>query len=355
MWLIGSPTYWLAVGWLGLVVGVGLLGPSLALPYPPATPDLGHIATPPTWAGPGPVHYFGTDPGGRDVLAEIIFGARQLLLLSLPATALATLMGALAGGAAGFWGNRGLAVPVAAGPLALAGIYWLLALPYRPIVVTALLISSLLLLLYPHYSARFGTRRRAYLTCSFPLDSLLLGSTTLLSAVPRLVLIVALAAGPPLSPGQLLAVLATIAWPDTARLVRAQMLQVRVQPFIEAARASGLTSWRIWWRHALPHASQSLWAFAPLSLASLVGLESTLAFLGVGLLPTTASWGRLLGTLRQEPTAWWLALGPGLALVVTLLALQSIARYLSTQRAGAEYQGSLDPNVTPTHFMIEKE
>jgi peptide/nickel transport system permease protein len=134
-----------------------------------------------------------------------------------------------------------------------------------------------------------------------------------------------LVAGPQLTQLQLLGVLALMAWPETARLVRGQMLGVRAQPFIEAARASGLPMGRIWWHHALPHACRPLFTFAPLSLAGLIGLESALAFLGIGQGPDVVSWGSLLAGMRQEPTAWWLAVGPGVALLVTLLALQKLA------------------------------
>jgi len=330
----------LALGWLALVVLAGLAGPALPLPYPPTTPDLLHIAAPPAWSGPGPLHYLGTDPTGRDVLAELLFGARQLLLLSLPAAVAATLLGALAGGAAGFWGNRGLAVPWAAVPATIAAAWWVAELPQRLILALSLFAISILLLKSNRWLSWRYSASASKATLFFPLDSLVLGSATLLSAVPRLVLVMALAAGPPLGTGGLLVLLLLVAWPDAARLVRAQMLRVRTQPFVEAARAAGLPAGRIWWRHALPHACRPLWAFAPLNVAGLIGLESTLAFLGIGLAPTASSWGRLLSTLPQEPTAWWLVAGPGLALLFTLLALQHLASWLSAK----QHAEQLGPN-----------
>ncbi|MGI4872532.1 MAG: ABC transporter permease [Janthinobacterium lividum] len=317
---------WLAFGWLGLVVAVGLAAPWLPLPYPPATPDLQHVAATPTWSGLGPLHYLGTDPSGRDVLAELVFGARQVVLLSLPATVLATVLGALAGGAAGFWGNRGVRLPLLLVLPAVSGLWATLALPGWQRGAVLLCGLGLAGGLSRNWLVRWGYGRLLMATWPLPLDSLLLSSTTLLGAVPRLVLVLALAAGPPLNAGLLLAVLALVAWPEAARLVRGQMLRVQALPFIEAARAAGLPVGRIWWRHAMPHACQPLWAFAPLSLAGLIGLESTLAFLGVGLPPTTPSWGHLLGALRQQPEAWWLVLGPGLALLTTLLALRGVAQ-----------------------------
>ena len=317
-------SYGLALSWLGLVATVGLLAPWLPLPYPPAAPDLLHVAAP-----PGAPHYLGTDPLGRDVLAGLVAGAQRLVRLSLPAVALATALGAVAGGAAGFWGNRQLRLPLASLVWLLGLAWWQLALPTWPglkllfwIIALALTVASL---------RRGQGGRAAGLSFALPLDSLVLGATALLGAVPRLILLAALAAGPPLSAPLLLGLLALVAWPETARLVRAQMLRVRVLPFLEAARASGLPGWRVWLRHAMPHACQPLYAFAPLTLAGLVGLENTLAFLGIGQSPDAVSWGSQLATVRQDPTAWWVALCPGLALLSTLLALQQVARALESR------------------------
>jgi peptide/nickel transport system permease protein len=321
------PAAWLALGWLALLGGVALAAPWLPLPYAPSTPDLLHIAAPPAWDASGPAHYLGTDPLGRDVLAGLVAGARRLVLLTLPAVVLATLFGALTGGAAGFWGNRQLRLPLAAASWALAAAWWALNLP--PQEVLSLLVSaSLLLTLLAWQAARRASRCARY-TFALPLDSLVLGATTLLGSVPRLILLVALAAGPPPTAAQLIGLLALLAWPEAARLVRGQMRWVRAQPFIEAAQASGLPTGRIWWHHALPHACRPLLAFAPLSLAGLVGLESSLAFLGIGQGPDVVSWGSQLATMRQDSTAWWVAAFPGLALLITLLALQKVAAIAS--------------------------
>lgn len=319
-----QPGYWLALAWLGVIALVGLLAPWLPLPYPAATPDLLHVATPPTWEEAVPAHYLGTDALGRDVLAGLVAGARRLLALSLPAVGLATLLGAMAGATAGFWGNQ-LRVPLAAATGLLAMAWWGWSLPGHFIFI--LLVITTIILIFE--GQRRVVAQWPALTVALPLDGLVLGATTLLGAVPRLILLVALAAGAPLTPMQLLGMLALLAWPEPARLVRAQMLRVRALPFLEAARASGLPQGRIWWHHALPHACQPLWAFAPLSLAGLIGLESALAFLGIGQAPDVVSWGSLLASARQAPTAWWVAAAPGFTLLCTLLSLQQVASFLA--------------------------
>ena len=309
----------LATGWLVAVAAVGLLAPWLPLPFPAGVPDLLHVAEPPSWAAPR--HWLGTDLFGRDVLTELLFGARQVVLLSIPATVLAALAGALAGGSAGFWGNRGCRLPLAAWLLMLAAVWWLAALPGGG-QAAGLLLGAAALAWWA--APRLPWVGRA--VWPLPLDSLFQAAVMLLGAVPRLVLVLALAAGPPLSTGHLLLLLVAVAWPEPARQVRAQMLRVRTLPFVEAAHAAGLPTHRIWLRHALPHACRPLQATVPLSLAGLIGLETTLAFLGVGRPPDISSWGQLLSMLRQEPGAWWLLASAGGALLLTLLALQRLAR-----------------------------
>ena len=310
----------LAVLWLGLVVLAALLAAALPLPYPPGVPDLGHVGQPPF--GPAGYaasrHWLGTDPQGRDVLSVLIFGARTAVLLTLPAAVLAALVGALAGGAAGFWGNSlRLAAPYW---LAVGGAsWWALGLPV-PIAGAALAFGALSVGLVA------GWRKQPLLTWPVPLNAVVLGAAATLDTIPRLVLVVALAAGTGMSAGGLLGLLALTAWPHPARLVRAQMLRVRALPFVEAARAAGVPTGQIWLRHALPHALQPLRTALPLSIAGLLGLESTLSFLGIGLAPDVASWGRLLATVRDQPSAWWAFAPPFICLSLSILSLNILGQ-----------------------------
>lgn len=104
------------------------------------------------------------------------------------------------------------------------------------------------------------------------------------------------------------------------------MLRIRVLPYIEAARATGLSGGQILWRHALPNAGRIIRTAFPLSLSTLIGLETTLSFLGVGLPAEMPSWGRILATARLDPTAWWLIIFPALALASTTLALRQVSK-----------------------------
>ena len=306
----------LAWGWLGAVLMVAVLAPWLPLAYPPGLPDLAHVAQPPF--GPG-AHWLGTDLQGRDVLSNLVFGARTAMLLTLPAAALATLLGALLGGAAGFWGNQGR-WPVSHWLLAAGGAWWVLELPARSVGIAVAAVGAAGCLA----AARWP--RRAQPTWPVPLDAAVLGAAAALDAVPRLLLVLAVAAVAEVSEPGMLVLLTLTAWPHPARLVRAQMLRVRALPHVDAARAAGLPAGRVWLRHALLHAAQPLRAALPLSIAGLLGLESTLSFLGVGLPPDVASWGHLLSSAHDDPGAWWVFAGPGVCLALTTLSLAALAR-----------------------------
>jgi peptide/nickel transport system permease protein len=305
----------LAFAWLALLVLVAALAPVVPLPYAPSTPDLAHIAQAPF--GPGR-HWLGTDPQGRDVLSVLIFGTRTAVLLTLPTAVLSAILGALAGGAAGFWGNT-LRLEASYWLVAAGIIWWALALPLS---VAGLVVAGLGIVL-----ALAARGRHDYLPAwPIPIGSVVMGAATTIDTVPRLVLVVAIAAGTGISTMGLLILLIITAWAHPARLVRAQMLRVRTLPFIEGCRAAGLPDGRIWLRHAMPLAIQPLRTALPLSVAGLLGLESTLSFLGIGLPPDVASWGRLLGTIREEPSAWWTFTFPAILLTTTILSLNRLSR-----------------------------
>ncbi|MBC6606434.1 ABC transporter permease [Hymenobacter sp. BT188] len=321
----GSTLQMIAIGWLLLVASVGLLAPWLPLPFPPDSVDLNNIAQspflPPSDVKPSR-HWLGTDGYGRDVLTALVYGARTALLVSLPAAFAATVLGTFLGSTAGFWGNSGFHIPI---------VYWLitsllflgavgLASDFPPLWWT-LLLGLVAVTVISKPLMRIPMLR---LSWPLPIDRLVLGAASLLASVPRLVLILALAAVQDSSLIGLFLLLTFTYWPEPAHLVRAELLRVRALPYIESARAIGLSGGQILWRHALPNAWRTVRTAFPLSLSDLIGLETTLSFLGVGLPSGMPSWGRTLAAARLDPTAWWLIIFPALALAGTTLALRQL-------------------------------
>jgi peptide/nickel transport system permease protein len=151
-------------------------------------------------------------------------------------------------------------------------------------------------------------------------DVLFMRWVDIMQSLPSLVVLLALIAvlGPRLT--TIIAVFAFTWWGGYARVVRGEVLSVKQKEFADAARALGLSEWRIMFRHILPNVISSAMALAALSLGSVIIAESALSYLGIS--ADVISWGRMLAAGREYVvTAWWLALLPGLAIVYTVLGV----------------------------------
>ncbi|WP_394346419.1 ABC transporter permease [Hymenobacter metallicola] len=221
---------------------------------------------------------------------------------------------------AGYWGNSRLRVPaVVTGWLVILGAgASCISLP------TPELVWWLGLAVLGGLALWLATRNKYAATWPVPVDKLVLLLIAFLTAIPRLILVLALAAVQEPSQLALLIVLTLTYWPVTAQIARATMQRIRHLSYIEAAYTLGLPNWRIIIGHALPSIWNSIKVTLPLGVAALIGIETTLSFLGVGLPPQTASWGRILATARLDPTAWWLIVFPSTCIVFTMLALRQI-------------------------------
>jgi peptide/nickel transport system permease protein len=128
-----------------------------------------------------------------------------------------------------------------------------------------------------------------------------------------------------------------LSWMTVARLVRASFLSLREKEFAEAARAIGNRDARIIFRHLLPNAVAPIIVQGTLEIANVILLESALSFLGFGIQPPTASWGNMLANAESNlQIAPWVAIFPGLCILVTVLAVN----YL-----GDGMRDALDPNM----------
>jgi ABC-type dipeptide/oligopeptide/nickel transport system permease subunit len=139
-------------------------------------------------------------------------------------------------------------------------------------------------------------------------------------AFPPLLLAAALAIA--LGPGALTVVLAIgfAFWTPMARVVRGDVLSLRENQYVEAARASGAGRLRVVWEHILPHTMPIVVVYTTLGIGTAVLFEASLSYLGAGIQPPTASWGSMVQQGQQYfQTALWLVLYPGAAIVITVL------------------------------------
>jgi peptide/nickel transport system permease protein len=167
------------------------------------------------------------------------------------------------------------------------------------------------------------------------LDMVLMRAVDALIAFPYLFLLIALSAL--LRPGTAatICILGATSWMAISRLTRAELRGLRRRDFVIAARAMGQRPLAVLWRHLLPNAMTPILVQSTLQIGNLILLESTLSFLGLGIQPPVPSWGSMIADARNAPLgAWWLAVAPGAALALTVIAFNLL---------GDEMRDALDP------------
>jgi peptide/nickel transport system permease protein len=212
---------------------------------------------------PSALHWFGTDDLGRDVLARVIYGARASLTAGVIAVGIALGIGVPFGLLSGYRGG------------------WI--------------------------------------------DALISRITDAMLACPFLILAIALAAflGPSL--GNAMIAIGVTTTPIFVRLTRGQTMAVKVEDYVEAARAMGNPRWRIALFHILPNIMPALLVQATLSIAAAIIAEAALSFLGLGQQPPAPSWGSMLNAAQRFlANAPWMALWPGLAIFLVVLSFNLV-------------------------------
>jgi peptide/nickel transport system permease protein len=252
---------------LALFVFAAIFAPLLT-GYNPVRNSLIHALEPPAWVeGGSSAHLLGTDGFGRDVLTRLLYGARVSFLVVIFSLATAVVIGVGVGIVAGFFGGR--------------------------------------------------------------VDAVLMRVVDVFLALPPLLvaLVVAVVLGP--SFRNLVLILGLLIWPNIARLIRGETMALMRRDFVEYTRAIGVPSWSILLRHIFPNILPTLLVAATLEVANVILTEASLSFLGAGLPAPEASWGVMVEDGRALiATGWWVSLFPGIAILVTVLAFNSLGDWL---------------------------
>ena len=278
-------------------------------------------------------HWLGTDQLGRDVLAGLVHGTNIAIKVGLLSVFFSLLLGLYLGLLSGYFGDNGWKINIFAlliGTLIKAlGLYYIL----YPLVVDpglfyylilALIVTILQLALYKFIP---GSTKPSI---SLPIDLITTKIIEVLNSIPTLFIILAfLAIFTKPSIWNVIIIISIIGWPKFARLVRAEILQIKNIEYIESAKSIGLSDFQIILKHALPNAITSVISITAFAISGAILLESTLSFLGLGIPLDQVSWGSMLADARVNFSSWWLALFPGLAIFFVLISFYIIGNQLN--------------------------
>lgn len=212
-----------------------------------------------TFAPPSSLHWMGTDQLGRDILSRAMYGARVSLVIALIVVTAAGVLGTLLGVVAGYVGRA--------------------------------------------------------------VDAVIMRLTDMQLAFPAVILALVLAGVIGVNMTNLVIVLMLANWARFARVARGEVLSLRTREFVLLARLAGAGPWWIMRRHIVPNLLGTFVVLATLDIGSVIVLEATLSFLGLGVQPPLASWGSMIAEGRGHlSNAWWVCVMPGAVLIFTVLA-----------------------------------
>lgn len=252
---------------LGLCILLAVLGMALSAPLLFPRGPLAMVARPLLWPGQEPAYPLGSDILGRDLLAGIFYGSRISLIIGTAATLAAGIIGVILGSMAGYLGG------------------WV--------------------------------------------DDVLMRLTELFQTIPPFIFTLVIVAILRPSMRTIVVALAITSWPQVARLVRGEFIALRDREFVQACHGVGMSNLRIVFSEILPNAMAPVIVMASIMVAMAILAEASLAFLGLGD-PNVMSWGNIIAGGREMlRTAWYITAIPGVAIILTVLALNLIGDALN--------------------------
>lgn len=292
-------------------------------------------------------HWFGTDELGRDVLSGMIHGTKTAFTVGIVSMMIASVLGIFFGALAGYFGDENFKMSRARLWLNLLFFFFALFYAYSSrsyIIADALAdgFASFLFQMFVSFIIFIAVLAIANLITiplkkipflakqvSFPLDLIISRSMEILVCIPTFFLILlVLATIKKPNIYIIMVVIGVTSWTGIARYIRAELLKIRALEYIEAANSLGFSSLRTLLKHAIPNALSPVLIAIAFGVASAILTESSLSFLGFGS-GDSVTWGSLLSSARQSPSAWWLAIFPGFAIFITVTVFNLIGEGLT--------------------------
>jgi peptide/nickel transport system permease protein len=287
-------------------------------------------------------HWLGTGLRGNDVLAGIIYGARISLMVGFFSMFLAAVLGTLAGLLAGYFGNHRLKITRGRFVFLVLSILpaWFYSFQLRGITLAgswqrggadflaqafiSLLIFFALLVLFSYPGTWLSRLNWFSKKKSLPVDSWISRLTEVVVSIPVLLLIVIVAAMSKPGMENLIVLIGLLSWPAIARLIRAETMRIAQSGFVQAAIVAGFPHWSILWRYVLPNVISPVLVVIAFGIANAIMVESALSFIGIGVPVEQTTWGSLLSAARNNFSAWWLVVFPGIMLFLTVASFNLI-------------------------------
>lgn len=308
------------------------------IPYSSLTIDKEHTH----FSEPQSTHWLGTDQLGRDVAAGMINGTRTAMLVGVIAMSIASIIGIFFGALGGYFGDDRFQISRVRLVLNIIGgcvgcFYAFYVRSYTlsnagesfgfEIIKSVFIFFAILLLL--NLIASFLKRFPIFgKKITIPLDIIVMRIIEVMNSIPIFLIILA-AIGILQKPSifHIMVIIGLLRWTGIARFIRAELLRVRSLNYVEAAQAMGFSELRIILRHAIPNALTPVLITIAFGVASAILLEAFISFL----IPfdNEITWGSLLREARRAPTAWWLAIFPGLAIFITVTLFNLIGEGLT--------------------------
>ena len=305
-----------------------------AIPYSvPGTAEIGED-------GSVRKHVLGTDQLGRDVMSRLIHGISIAMKVGILSSMISLIIAMLLGGLSGYLGDRTHRINL--------------------LQLLLLIIGFLLIHFYATELAYFENDRgeyiKSYTTYGFifsiglifliyvsqlnlisglkefwvPWDTLVVKLLEVFRSIPRLFLLLAIFSIITVpSVASVIWVIGLIRWPNLTRIIRAEIMSQKQDDYVKNAQILGLPALTIFFQHVLPNVYRPIIVLTALNMGTAILIESSLSFLHIGLPIGEVSWGRMLSDARQYIPAWWLAIGPGLLIFISILCFNTIGDRLS--------------------------
>lgn len=275
----------------------------------------------------------GSDSIGRDVAAGLISGTRLALIISFLAVLIALLIGASLAILSGYFGDHffELNIYLLISFVLLIG-FMFFQFMFGHMGLLTLIFLFVLTIVVLVFAQKHIKGRSVYI----PFDIIVMRMIEIFKSIPALFVLLALL--PLISKPSLFYVIIIIGilrWPTIARLLRAEFMRIKAQDYVLASKSLGMSHWQILKHHIIPNSLPPLVTILAFGLGGTILLEATLSFLGIGLSAETVTWGSLLSDARGNFRAWWLAIFPGAAIYLMVIACNYIGEVSSTINKGS--------------------